>query len=239
MNSNSGEPQSETQNPQAPAPEPTATETATAEAAAPMEVAQSTDYATATPWTPPEKVLDPNEIMNQFPNPNAPVRAPREPRPEGQGKEGGGSQGGRGREDGRGHGKGGQGGHGGKGGRGGNSRGKGKFEEAPPKPQGPRPGDPVEIVLLEAKTKSGGWMGTIGEEGRKGFVFDSGKAPGEWKAGEKVKVFIRVHPVVPGELVQFQIEALPPRKEKGGAKGEAPVKAFSIFDKKEGGRRGR
>ncbi|MGE4159133.1 MAG: hypothetical protein AB7F75_08555 [Planctomycetota bacterium] len=202
----------------APAPAPIA------EAAAPM------DYATQTPWTPPEKILDPNEIMNQFPNPNAPVRKPREAKPEGQAEGGHG----RGREDGRGQGK---GGHGGKGGKG---RGKGKFEEAPPKPQGPRPGDPVEILLLETKTKSGGWMGTIGEGGRKGFVFDSGKAPGEWKAGEKVKVFIRVHPVVPGELVQFQIEALPPKKEKGGAKGEAPVKAFSIFDKKEGGgRRGR
>lgn len=55
-----------------------------------------------------------------------------------------------------------------------------------------RPGDRVEVVLLEARTKKGGWKGRSDEFGLEGPIQNSSDVPSEKMAGERILVEVRI-----------------------------------------------
>ncbi len=57
-------------------------------------------------------------------------------------------------------------------------------------PDVPRPGTRVEAVLLEEKTKKGGWKARHDSSGLVGPIQNSGDVPGDKKPGDKVPLIV-------------------------------------------------
>ena len=59
-------------------------------------------------------------------------------------------------------------------------------------PSIPRPGERVEVVLLDERTKKGGWKARHESSGLEGPVQNSNEVPADKKAGERIAVEIRI-----------------------------------------------
>lgn len=69
--------------------------------------------------------------------------------------------------------------------------------EGPPKPAvtkgpPPKPGEIVECILLETKTKKGGWKARHEPSGIEGAIQNSAAVPSEAKPGDKIKLKVKI-----------------------------------------------
>ncbi|HVS38761.1 MAG TPA: type III-B CRISPR module RAMP protein Cmr6 [Gemmataceae bacterium] len=99
---------------------------------------------------------------------------------------------------------------------------------APPRPQSaPQPGNRVEAVLLEERTKKGGWKAKHESSGLDGPIQNTGDVPGDKKPGDKVTLIVASatqreiafrYPTAADE----QRAQKPQGKSKGGPGGKPP-----------------
>ena len=61
-----------------------------------------------------------------------------------------------------------------------------------PNPKLPKPGDRIQAVLIDEKTKKGKWKAQIVDGGMIGDIMNSAAVPGDAKPGQEVSLFVRV-----------------------------------------------